>query len=72
MTWLDEVAEKYRRLGQIWNDDNGGDLEAIGGGFSVTLEVLRDKGKRERIAGALRECGDCMEEVERIIRGKLC
>lgn len=66
-TWLDEVIGLYRRMGQMWNNDNGNDLEALGGGFNVTLEVLQDKEKRTIIAEVIRKCGDCMDEVVRII-----
>lgn len=46
MTFLDKVNELYAQTGQIWENDNGNDLEALGGGFNVTLEVLQDKVRR--------------------------
>lgn len=67
-SWLDEVKELYYRMGQMWNNDNGRDLEALGGGFNVTLEVLQDKEKRAKIAEVLGKCGECMDEVVRIIK----
>ncbi|MDF2859257.1 MAG: putative transcriptional regulator [Neobacillus sp.] len=69
--WLDKVKELYRRTGQMWNNDNGNDLEALGGGFNVTLEVLQDKEKRARIAAVIRKCGDCIEEIVQILKSNL-
>ena len=43
-------------------------LEALGGGFNVTLETLQDKEKRAKVAAVIRKCGDCMDEVMRIIQ----
>lgn len=68
LTWLDEVKRLYRRMGQMWNNDSSKDLEALGGGFNVTLEVLQDKEKRTKIAEVIRKCGDCMDEVVEIIK----
>lgn len=65
---LDEVKGVYRRMGRMWNNDDGKDLEALGGGFNVTLEVLKDKEKRSKIAEVIRKCGDCMDEVVNIIK----
>lgn len=67
-TYLDEVKGLYRQMGQMWNNNNGKDLESLGGGFNITLEVLQDKAKRTKIAEVIRKCGDCMDEVVRIIR----
>lgn len=69
--WLDQVEELYRRTGRMWENDNGNDLEAIGGGFNITLETLQDKEKRERITKVIRKCGDCMDEVLNIINSNL-
>ncbi len=65
-TWLDEVKELYRRMGRMWNNDNGNDLEVLGGGFNVTLKVLQDKEKRAEIAAVIRNCADCVDEIVRI------
>lgn len=67
MTFLDTINELYSHMGQIWEKDNGNDLEALGGGFNVTLEVLQDKARRAKIASRIRECGDITDEVVRII-----
>lgn len=68
--WLSEVEDLYRQTGRMWNNDNGSDLEAIGGGFNITLEILQDKEKRARIAEVIRKCGDCMDEVLHIISSR--
>lgn len=68
MTFLEDIGRLYRRMAQMWNNDNGRDLEALGGGFNVTLEALRDKEKRAKIAEVIRKCADCTDEVVRIIR----
>jgi len=39
----------------MWNEQNGEDLESIGGGFNITLETLQNKNRRSRIAAKLRE-----------------
>lgn len=71
MGWLEMVENLYGRTGRMWNDDNGKDLEAMGGGFRVTLETLQDKKKRAEIAEVIRTCGACMEEVLRILNSCL-
>ena len=71
MTFLEDVNKLYDCTAQIWNNDNGEDLEALGGGFNVTLEVLRDKEKRGKIAAKIREAAACMDEVARIIQDNI-
>jgi len=67
MTFLDDIGNLYRRMGQIWNNDNGNDLEALGGGFNVTLEALQDEDRRAKIAARISECGDIIDEVVSIV-----
>lgn len=67
MTYLDEVSRLYKRTADIWNNDNGNDLEALGGGFNITLETLQTPEKRRKIAARIRECGDIIDEVVRIL-----
>ena len=69
--WMEDIIKLYNRTGQIWNNDNGNDLEALGGGFNVTLEVLQDKNKRSKIAAKIRECADCMDKVVEIINANI-
>ncbi len=68
MMWLEDVIKLYERQVQIWMNDNGRDLEAIGGGFNVTLEALQDPEKRMRIAARYKECGANADKVAEIIR----
>ena len=67
MAFLDDINKLYDRIAQIWNNDNGNDLESLGGGFNVTLKVLQDKDKRGKIAVKIREAADCMDEVVMVL-----
>lgn len=67
MGFLDEISKLYKRTADMWNNDNGTDLEALGGGFNVTLATLQDKEKRGKIAAKLREFAACADEVVRIV-----
>ena len=44
---ISKIKKLYERIGQVWNNDNGAVLEALGGGFNITLEALQDKEKRK-------------------------
>jgi hypothetical protein len=50
----------------MWNNDNGKDLEALGGGFNVTLEALKDKDRRGKIAAKLRGFAGVTDEIVRV------
>ena len=54
MDFLTEVSRLYRRWAQMWGGDSTkndeDNLEALGAGFNVTLEVLQDKEKRVKVA----------------------
>lgn len=68
----DKIAKQYFRIGN--GDGAGGiwkELEDLGGGFNVSNEVMRDKGKQKMIAEKLREAADCIDEVVRILRENL-
>jgi hypothetical protein len=69
--FLEAVSALYKRLGHMWNDDNGEDLEALGGGFNVTLEALQDNEKRAKIAAVIRKCGDVTERIVRVLNDGL-
>ena len=71
MAWLEDIIKLYKRTADIWNNDNGKDLEALGGGFNVTLAALQDVEKRNAIAAKIREAGACIDEVLRILNEKL-
>ena len=67
MTFLEEVSRLYKRIGAMWNNDNGTDLEALGGGFNVTLEALQDKERRSKIVAKIREFAKVTDEIVRIL-----
>ncbi len=50
MTFINDVITLYAQTGRYWNNDNGSDLEALGGDFNVTLDALHDESMRKRIA----------------------
>lgn len=68
LTFLKEVSALYSRCGEMWNHDNGTDLEALGGGFNVTLEALQDPARRSRIADKLRDFAQVTEEIRRVLQ----
>lgn len=67
-TFLQEVGCLYRRCEDMWHNEEGKDLEAIGGGFNVTLEALQDKAHRSKIAAKLREFADVTDEIVRVLK----
>ena len=71
MVFLEELSRLYKRIGAMWNNDNGTDLEALGGGFNITLEALQDKERRGKIAAKIRELADCTDEAVRVLKENL-
>lgn len=71
MDFLEEISRLYKRTADIWNNDNGKDLETLGGGFNVTLEVLQNTDKRNKIAAKIREAADCVDSIVKIIETNL-
>lgn len=71
MGFLEEVSRLYRRMAEMWGGDNNRNdpdsLEALGGGFNVTLEVLQDKEKRGEIAAKIREFANVTDEIVRVL-----
>lgn len=63
MAFLNDISRLYKRIGTMWNNDNGADLEALGGGFNVTLELLQDKERRGIIVAKICEFADVMDEI---------
>ncbi len=67
MGFLREVSRLYKRTAEMWGGDNhhndADSLEALGGGFNVTLATLQDVGKRGKIARKTREIAVCMDQV---------
>ncbi len=72
MDFLDEVSRLYRRIAEMWGGDNNRNdpdsLEVLGGGFNVTLGVLQDKEKREKIVAKIRDFADVTDEIVRVIK----
>lgn len=69
MAYLDDIIALYKRTADIWHNDCGNDLEALGGGFNITLEALQKPERREKIAARIRECGDIIDKVVKILNG---
>lgn len=67
MTYLYDISLLYRRTADIWHNDGGNDLEALGGGFNITLEALKTPERRKKIAARIRECGDIIDKVVKIL-----
>lgn len=71
MKFIEDISRLYRRTAEMWggdNDHNDTDsLEALGGGFNITLAVLQDKEKHSKIVIKLREFAKCIDEIVRII-----
>ena len=68
LTFLKEVSDLYRRCGEMWNHDGSADLEALGGGFNVTLEALQDKARRGPIAAKLRDFAEVTEQIRHTLQ----
>ena len=62
LDYIKEIMLQYRKTGELWNE-----LEALGGGFNVSLEALQDKKKAKAIADKIREFAVCMERVIAVI-----
>jgi len=75
LSFLDELSSLYRRYAQIWGGENNGNdpdnLEALGGGFNVTLEALQDKERRGKITAKIRECAEVTEKIAEMITERM-
>lgn len=67
MSFLEDISRLYQKTADMWNNQNGEDLEALGGGFNATLDALQDKPRREKIAAKIRESAACVDEIIRIL-----
>lgn len=70
MTWISELHWLYRKMGDMWEKDPDG-LEAMGAGFNITLQALRDQRSREKIAAKLREYAGLGDQVLAVLKQKL-
>jgi hypothetical protein len=67
LTFIKEIHRLYDRMRKMWNEQNGEDLESIGGGFNITLETLQNKNRRSRIAAKLREFAEVVDKVVEVV-----
>lgn len=66
-TFIMDIIDLYEQMGRYWNNDNGMDLEALGGGFNVTLNALQDIEIRGKIAAKLMDFAKCIDSIVSII-----
>jgi hypothetical protein len=75
MGYLEKISALYRRYAEMWGGENyhndADSLEALGGGFTVTLEALQDKVRRAKIATKIREFADVTDEIVRVLNENL-
>jgi hypothetical protein len=75
MGYLVEISALYRRTAEMWGGENNRNdvdsLEALGGGFNVTLDALQDKARRDKIATKIREFADVTDEIVRVLNENL-
>lgn len=62
MSFLEELSALYNKTKDMWFE-----LEAMGGGFNITLEVLQDKEKRAKITSKLREFATVIDEIVKVL-----
>ena len=61
--FLQQVCTLYWRMEDLWHGA-GDSLEALGGGlFNLTLETLKNKERRGRIAAKIQEMADVADEI---------
>lgn len=71
LEFIEEIHSLYEQMRRMWNGQNGEDLEAIGGGFNITLNALQDKNRRRRIAAKLREFAEVTDKVVAVVNSGL-
>lgn len=69
LKFIEEIHHLYEQMRRMWNEQNGEDLEAIGGGFNITINALQDKNRRSRIAAKIREFADIADKVVATVNG---
>ncbi|NLG88499.1 MAG: MerR family transcriptional regulator [Clostridiaceae bacterium] len=70
LKFIEEIRRLYEQMRRMWNEQNGEDLEAIGGGFNITLNALQDKNRRSRIAAKLREFAETADKIAAACHGE--
>lgn len=68
MGFLETVCKLYWKGEALWHNENGEDLEAIGGGFNITLEALQDPARRGKITAKLRQFAQVFDEIVRVLK----
>lgn len=58
ITFVNDISKTYKDKNVLWSE-----LEAIGGGFNVTLDILKDTKKRKIIADKIREFAKCCDDT---------
>lgn len=66
MAFLDQVGALYSKIKDMW-----GELEALGGGFNITLEALQDSKKRTRITTKIREFASVTDEIVSVLTNNI-
>lgn len=66
--FLEEIRGLYEKMRFMWNEQSGEDLEAIGGGFNITLKALQDEQRRSRITAKIREFAECTDKVLEVLK----
>jgi len=73
--FLEEISALYRRTAEMWGGDNNQNdpdsLEALSGGFNITLEALQNKEKRSRIVAKIREFANITDEILAVLKKNL-
>ena len=65
--FIGELYRLYHKMQNMWKKD-ADSLEAIGGGFNITLEALQDISRRSAIAAKIREFAACADEIVQTIQ----
>ncbi len=68
MTWISELHRLYWNMADLWEKDPKG-LEAMGAGFQITLQTLRDRAGK--IAARLQEYACLADQVLKILETNL-
>ncbi|MBP7176226.1 MAG: MerR family transcriptional regulator [Thermoclostridium sp.] len=69
LEFIREIHDLYHHMRRMWNEQNGEDLEALGGGFNITLAALQDGNRRGRVAAKICEFAEAVAKVIALIKG---
>ena len=68
---IEQIHGLYHQMRRMWNEQNGEDLEALGGGFNITLAALQDKNRCSRIAAEIREFAEVTDKISATVNSGL-